>query len=133
METFLDSFMEYGIEIASDDIVKIKSELSKIEINVVAINILDWLELERKRELWIEAGRKTKLKPLQLNFKYDWCNNLKKMVEEWKVFEKYFYIVEDKFDFLPEVDEATRTAIRDTVYKNYNPTSPRKNIGIVKK
>ena len=48
MEPFLDSFMEYGIEIASDDIVKIKSKLSKIEINVVAINILDWLELERK-------------------------------------------------------------------------------------
>ena len=33
-------------------------------LNVIAIEILSWLKLQHKRELWIAQGRKTKLKSM---------------------------------------------------------------------
>ena len=45
-------------------------------MNIISIEILSWLRLERKREMWIEQGRRTAHKPLELNMNYPWCIKL---------------------------------------------------------
>ena len=49
-------------------------------LNVIAIELLAWLKLEYKRELWIAQGRKTALKPLILNYNYPWCSELRELL-----------------------------------------------------
>ena len=49
---------------------------------VIVTELLSWLKLERKREVWIEQGRKAKLKPLKLNMSYPWCIDLANILQE---------------------------------------------------
>jgi len=55
-------------------------------LNVIVIEILSWLRLQRKREQWIEQRRKAKLKPMALNMKYAWCSEFVSYVYQDNIF-----------------------------------------------
>ena len=83
--------------------------------------MLSWLKLEKKRENWIEEGRKTKLKPLELNYKYEWCIFLKKLIIEESEFNELFEIKENLLYFKESVPATLQSQIRAEAYALYNP------------
>lgn len=46
------------------------------DLRVITIELLSWMKLQQKRLLWIEDGRKTSLKPLELKMAFPWCQIL---------------------------------------------------------
>lgn len=96
-------------------------EFSSKDIRVVMIEILNWLKLEHKREIWIKKGKKTSLKPLLLNYNYMWCKNLREMVDKGDLFNQYFCINENKFDFSINVTKEERINARKKAFDYYNP------------
>ena len=94
-------------------------KIEKKILNVIVINILDWLELEHKRSIWISQGRPTCLKPLQINMKYLWCKNLYRLVKEEKLFQEYFSVNEKYLTFSDLVPEDERIRIREKTYQFY--------------
>ena len=60
------------------------------ELNVIVVEILSWLKLQRKRELWLEQGRKTSLKPMELNVSFPWCKTLLDLLKRNNVFSETF-------------------------------------------
>ena len=96
-------------------------EISKDNLNVIVVNILSWLKLEYKRSLWIADGKKTKLKPLELNENYSWCVDLKRLIEGTKVFNDYFCVDGNKVVFMKEIPMEEQNRLRKKAYYNYNP------------
>ncbi len=89
-------------------------------LTVIVTNVISWLKLERKREIWKSQGRKADNKSLELNDKYPWCVALRDLVE-WGLFKDYFCVRESKFDFLETISQEEKSAIRTYAYDNYNP------------
>ena len=102
-------------------------EIDTETLTVIVIDILTWLKLEKKRELWKAQGRPGKNKPLELNMKYPWCVKLCELVEQEEAFKEYFCIENSKFDFADNVSLEERSIIRAFVYENYNPTMHKYN------
>lgn len=96
-------------------------ELDEKTLTVIVTNILSWIKLEKKREIWKSQGRKAKSKSLDLNMNYPWCENLCKLVEREELFNKFFCIKNSKFDFSETISEEEKDFIKDMVYENYNP------------
>lgn len=96
-------------------------QISNTDLHVVVIKILSWLRLEYKRTLWIAEGKKTCLKPLDIDIRYPWCANLSTLVDKEKLFHDSFSIKDGKFDFSDAVSVEDRTAAREKVYRNYMP------------
>jgi len=48
---------------------------------VIIDNILFWLRLGYKRELWKKEKKYVKQKPLEINLNYPWCKILKYLTE----------------------------------------------------
>lgn len=106
-----------------DQKVLITSDLKieKENLNVIVIEILSWLSLEYKRNMWILQGKRTCLKPLKLNMQYPWCVDLCRLVQKEKLFHDNFSISERKFNFSNLVTEHDKIMTREIAYKNYNP------------
>ena len=90
-------------------------------LNVIAIEILSWLKLQHKRELWIAQGRKAKLKSMDLNFDFPWCNELKSYINNNYIFGEYFTITGKTLDFKEDISSDYVLAARELAYKLYNP------------
>lgn len=97
-------------------------QISNADLHGVVVKILSWLRLEYKRTLWIAEGKKTCLKPLDIDIRYPWCANLSTLVDHEKRFHDSFSIKDGKFDFLDSVSEEDRRTAREKVYRNYIPT-----------
>lgn len=108
MPDIMDLLLEYYEKGLPNSLFCCLQELSPQDIRVIVIEILGWLKLERKRELWIKEGKKTKLKPLILNYNYMWCQKLREIVDKYTLFNQYFYIVDNRFDFSPNIAEEDR-------------------------
>lgn len=119
MET-IDRFIQYS---KSGDIKLLveNTNISQRDLNIVIIEILDWLRLEHKRTIWKESGKNIKLKSLSLNTEYPWCNNLSRLVKNEEIFKKCFMIKDNKFDFNQIVEVDLRKEARKKVYDNYCP------------
>ncbi len=89
-------------------------------LTVIVTNVLSWIKLEKKRELWQEQGRKATNKPLELNENYPWYVELCKLVE-FDLFKNFFSVKDFKFDFSDTISQEEKSAIRTYVYENYNP------------
>lgn len=89
----------------------------------IATEILGWLKLEHKRTLWKQEKKYVKQKPLNLNFNYPWCNQIKDIVEKNERFKKFFTIEGTNFDFSTTVAEDEKEKVRKYVYDNYEPFS----------
>lgn len=121
MIDIVDILLEYYNKGMSNGLIIYLQGLSSKDIRVVVIEILGWLKLEHKRKLWMEEGKKTKLKPLILNYNYIWCKNLKEMVEKEPLFKQYFYIEGNEFNFLPSITEDVRKKAREKAFNYFNP------------
>lgn len=102
-------------------LVNSEYNIEKENLNVIVLEILSWLKLEHKRYLWMNQGRKTCLKPLQLNMQYPWSRDLCMLVEKEKIFHEYFMIKDGKFEFSDKVKEEDKIEMRRLAYNNYNP------------
>ena len=95
--------------------------IAQDNLNVIAIEILSWLRLERKREMWIEEGRKTSQKPMNLKTEYPWCSDLIKLLQKESPLSDYFCVNGSQFDFKKEISEDTIHELRCLAYEKYNP------------
>ena len=102
-------------------LLNISEDVNLEDLNVITIDILSWLKLEHKRELWIAEGKRTRLKCFKLSENIPWCDLLRKLVETDTIFSKCFMISEDGLVFRPEINEKTRSEIRLRAYELYNP------------
>lgn len=96
-------------------------ELSSEDVRVVMIEILSWLKLEHKRELWLKEGKRTGMKPLLLDQNYLWCKNLRGIVSEEGLFNQYFCINGNQFNFSSNIMEDERKEARKKAFDYYNP------------
>ena len=90
-------------------------------LNVIAIEILSWLKLERKRELWIEEGKKTSQKPMELEMKYPWCNDLVKLLQTESPLSDVFCVKGNQLGFKENISEESIHELRRLAYEKYNP------------
>lgn len=90
-------------------------------LNVIVIEILSWLKLQYKRELWIAQGRKTKLKPMDLNYEFPWCNELESYINDNNTFGEHFIIIGKTMEFKDEIPLDYILTARKLAFELYNP------------
>lgn len=95
-------------------------------LNVIVIEILSWLKLQHKRELWIVQGRKANLKPMELNYNFPWCNELKIYIKGNNIFGEYFVIQNNTLDFKSDISMDYVLKTRKLAYDSYNPEKMKK-------
>ncbi|MCR5293526.1 MAG: hypothetical protein K6E28_11705 [Eubacterium sp.] len=88
---------------------------------VIVTEILAWLKLERKREIWIEQGRKTALKPLELNMNYPWCRDLVKILQGENSLAEVFCVEGNYFSFKDSITSGYMHEARLLADERYNP------------
>lgn len=93
----------------------------KENLNVIVMEILSWLQLQHKRELWIEQGRKASLKPMAISLEYTWCNDLEKYLQQDNALSSYFSIKNNVLDFKESISAETAHILRAYAYENYEP------------
>ena len=96
-------------------------ETDNEDLNIIVIEILSWLKLEHKREIWISEAKKTKLKGLNLNKDYSWCKLLMLLVESETILADYFEIQDNEMNFRSDIDLKLRQEARASAYELYNP------------
>ena len=90
-------------------------------LTVIVTEILSWLKLERKREIWIEQGRKTALKPLELNMDYPWCIDLANMLQGDNALAEVFCIEGRFVSFKDSITSEYMHQARLLADEKYNP------------
>ncbi len=90
-------------------------------MNIISIEILSWLRLERKREMWIEQGRRTAHKPLELNMNYPWCTKLLDILQSENALTDVFCIEGNMFNFKAGVSDEYIHESRVIAYEEYTP------------
>ncbi|MBK1812668.1 hypothetical protein JHL18_18775 [Clostridium sp. YIM B02505] len=85
-------------------------------LRVVMINIVDWLKLEYKRET-----QKRPSKPLLLNYNYDWCNNVKTLIESDCIFSQVFSVCEGSLYYNKSLDDSSISEARRLCFEGFNP------------
>lgn len=103
------------------EILDVSSEYTIDNLIVIITEILSWLKLERKREIWISQGRKTKLKPMELNMNYPWCNDLVMMLQGSNALSVIFCIKGSSMVFKDEIPDDYIHEARRLADEQYNP------------
>lgn len=88
------------------------------QINIIATKLVMWLKAEYKRYIWRVNGKKDLHKPLELDYKYDWCNDIKNLVLKDLRFSEIFSINNSLVDFNPNLDLTERNNIVKYVGEN---------------
>lgn len=97
------------------------SDIEQRTLVVIANDILEWLKLERKRELWIEQGKAITHKPLELNMDYHWCKDLERILNEDNPLAEVFCIKDNCLTFKDSVSDDYIHEARALAYEKYNP------------
>ena len=113
----VDKLIEYRNKRNADIFGSVESD----NLIVIVTELLSWLKLERKREVWIEQGRKAKLKPLKLNMSYPWCIDLANILQEDNSLAEVFCIEGESLTFKDSVSSEYIYEARQKAYENYNP------------
>ena len=87
-------------------------------LNIIAISILSWLELEQKRIDWIAQGKKTRLKSMSLNYQFPWCVELSNLLEKENLLSEYFEISDKEMRFKCCITEDQRNEIRKYAFEH---------------
>ncbi len=90
-------------------------------INVIVTELLSWLKLERKRELWIEQGKRICLKDMELNMNYPWCKDLSYMLQTATPLSEVFCIEDGYLRFKSDVSDTYKHEARAIAYEQYDP------------
>lgn len=121
INSFIQSLIEY-LNSQDESILNMQSSIrDKSSLNSACIELLSWLKLERKRELWIAEGRKTTLKPLELNPKFEWYYSLLDLIDNNDCLKSIFDIYNMQLSFKDSVSEDIKTQLRKDAYELYNP------------
>ena len=121
INSFIQSLIEY-LNSQDESILNMQSSIrDKSSLNSACIELLSWLKLERKRELWIAEGRKTTLKPLELNPKFEWYYSLLDLIDNNDCLKSLFDIYNMQLSFKDSVSEDIKTQLRKDAYELYNP------------
>ena len=97
------------------------SHIDSDNLVVIVTEMLSWLKLERKREVWIEQGRKTALKPLELNMNYPWCKDLADILQGDNDLSEVFCIDGNCVSFKDSVTTDYMHEARLLADEKYNP------------
>ena len=84
---------------------------SESQINIIVTKIVMWIKAEYKRYMWALKGKKNLHKPLELDFKYDWCNDIKNLILNDSRFSKIFTIKNNFVDFNSNLDLKEKDSI----------------------
>lgn len=88
--------------------------------HVMITEVLSWLKLGYKRELWKQERKYVKHKPLSINLSYTWCRILKQITENDQRYSRYFTITDKEFDFRETVSDQKRIEAMKIVYDKFN-------------
>ncbi len=99
----------------------VTSDIEQRTLVVIANDILEWLKLERKRELWIEQGKAIAHKPLELNMDYPWCKDLERLLNEDNSLAEVFRIKDNCLTFKDSVSDDYIHEARVLAHEKYNP------------
>ena len=116
----IDKMVQYMEKRDNSILLTTGIQMTVEDLSVVTIEVLSWLRLEYKRKVWISEGRKAKHKPLEINFKYPWCADLKMILEKEEDFRNHFTIKDGKFDFLDSIPEEERMVAWEKAYNGFN-------------
>ncbi len=116
----VDRMIEY-IETREGKVLGIMTCVATENLIIIVMELLSWLKLERKRELWIEQGRKTKLKPMQLNMSFPWCLDLVKLLQMNNSLSEIFHIEGNNLMFKSNIDQNYIHEARRKAEEKYNP------------
>lgn len=95
---------------------------SALALRTVSINILRWAKLEHKRTLWMQQGRPTKHKPMQLSYEcYPWEEYLRELVSNNSEFRSLFKICGNMLLFADNVSSKERAELCEFAYREFNP------------
>lgn len=97
------------------------SDIEQRTLVVIANDILEWLKLERKRELWIEQGKAITHKPLELNMDYPWCKDLDRLLNEDNPLAEVFCIKDNCLTFKDSVSDDYIHDAMALAFEKYNP------------
>ena len=99
----------------------VTSDIEQRTLVVIANDILAWLKLERKRELWIEQGKAIAHKPLELNMDYPWCKDLERLLNEDNPLAEEFCIKDNCLTFKDGVSDDYIHEAMALAFEKYNP------------
>lgn len=88
---------------------------------IIVTEILSWLKLERKREIWAEQGKSIKNQPMELNMNYPWSKDLLKILESDNSLADVFCIKNDHLCFKDDISDEYIHEARRLAYEKYNP------------
>jgi len=120
LEKTIKAFIDYIQRNEEIERLSSPNAINDTELRIVIIRILAWLRLEYQRSIWISEGRKTCHKPLVLSNYYNWCNNLRYLVNTESIFYESFMIQNNEFQFNKNILEKDREEARKIVYNNYD-------------
>ena len=116
----VDKLIDYQ-KTRNPEILGVSTKIDPDNFIVIVTEILSWLKLERKRELWQEQGKKVKNKPMELNTKYPWCNNLVEILESENALAEIFCVEKNELYFKDGISDEYIHEARLLAYEKYNP------------
>lgn len=117
----VDLMLQYRKTRNASTILPSRLDIEERKLITIITEILSWLKLEYKRSMWIQQGRKTCLKPMQLDMKFPWCVELCDLVTKDDLFKGMFCIKENELNFADKISEEEREKIRKSAFDKYNP------------
>lgn len=115
------NIVEKMIEYRDTQNAEVFGSIDSENLTVIVTEILSWLKLERKREIWIEQGKRTSLKPLELNMNYPWCKDLIKILHGNNSLAEVFCIEGNYFSFKDSITSGYIHEARLLADEKYNP------------
>ena len=94
----VDKLIDYQ-KSRNPETLAVSTKINPDNLIVIVTEILAWLKLERKREIWQEQGKKVKNRPMELNTRYPWCNDLIEILESENVLAEIFCIEKNELYF----------------------------------
>lgn len=120
MKNIAELLLEYW-NTADKSVLGIHQEIKKADLDAIVLGLLSWLRLERKREIWIEQGRKTKLKDMELFSDAPWCCELIELSQGDNALAQVFSTKGNRLNFRDDISIEYRKEARDLAYSKYNP------------
>ena len=93
-----------------------EKKIGSRSLRVVMIEIVGWLKLEYKRET-----QKRPSKPLLLNYNYNWCNDIKTLIESDCIFSQVFSVSEGSLYYNKSLDDSIISEARRLCFEGFNP------------
>ncbi|GAE90921.1 hypothetical protein [Acetivibrio straminisolvens] len=122
MVKLIEDILNYiAMQEASSLLKNAEKMVGKHLLRMISINIADWLRLENKRDIWMKEGKRSKSKPLILNYNYPWCQNLKRLIEEDEFFSKTFSIEGNELYYSLHMSNEDRQKAKHLAGERYDP------------